>query len=80
MGEAAPLLVVGAASYVTRIPNGIMSRYTALPIQIYQWSGMPKKEFQELAATGIIVLLVILLSANTLAIVLRNKYQKERGE
>ncbi|MDR2878374.1 MAG: phosphate ABC transporter permease PstA [Fusobacteriales bacterium] len=80
LGEAAPLLVVGAASYVTRIPSGIMSRYTALPIQIYQWSGMPKKEFQELAATGIIVLLVILLSANTLAIVLRNKYQKERGE
>ncbi len=80
LGEAAPLLVVGAASYVTRIPNGIMSRYTALPIQIYQWSGMPKKEFQELAATGIIVLLMILLSANTLAIVLRNKYQKERGE
>ena len=80
LGEAAPLLVVGAASYVTRIPNGIMSRYTALPIQIYQWSGMPKKEFQELAATGIIVLLIILLSANTLAIVLRNKYQKERGE
>lgn len=80
LGEVAPLLVVGAASYVTRIPNGIMSRYTALPIQIYQWSGMPKKEFQELAATGIIVLLVILLSANTLAIVLRNKYQKERGE
>ena len=80
LGEAAPLLVVGAASYVTRIPNGIMSRYTALPIQIYKWSGMPKKEFQELAATGIIVLLMILLSANTLAIVLRNKYQKERGE
>lgn len=80
LGEAAPLLVVGAASYVTRIPNGIMSRYTALPIQIYQWSGMPKKDFQELAATGIIVLLVILLSANTTAVVLRNKYQKERGE
>lgn len=80
LGEAAPLLVVGAASYVTRIPNGIMSRYTALPIQIYQWSGMPKKDFQELAATGIIVLLAILLSANTVAIILRNKYQKERGE
>lgn len=42
--------------------------------------GNAEKEFQELAATGIIVLLVILLSANTLAIVLRNKYQKERGE
>lgn len=80
LGEAAPLLVVGAASYVTRIPQNVMSRYTALPIQIYQWSGMPKKDFQELAATGIIVLLVILLSANTVAIVLRNKYQKERGE
>jgi phosphate transport system permease protein len=80
LGEAAPLLVVGAASYVTRVPQNLMSRYTALPIQIYQWSGMPKKEFQELAATGIIVLLVILLSANTVAIVLRNKYQKERGE
>lgn len=80
LGEAAPLLVVGAASFVTNVPSSIMSRYSALPIQIYQWSGDPKQDFQELAAASIIVLLVILLSANTIAILLRNKYQKERGQ
>lgn len=80
LGEAAPLLVVGAAAFVTRLPQNLMSKYSALPIQIYQWSGDPRKDFQELAATAIIVLLAILLSANTIAILLRNKYQKERGQ
>ena len=80
LGEAAPLLVVGAAASVTQAPQNLMSKYTALPIQVYQWSSMPKKVFQELSAGTIMVLLVILLSANTIAIILRNKYQKERGQ
>ena len=79
IGESAPILVVGAASMVTKLPKGILSRYTAMPIQIFQWSSYPKQEFQELAAAGIIVLLAFLLTANSIAIVLRNKYQKERG-
>ena len=79
VGESAPILVVGAASMVTKLPRGILSRYTAMPIQIFQWSSYPKQEFQDLAAAGIIVLLIFLLTANSIAIVLRNKYQKERG-
>ena len=76
MGESAPLLVVGAASLVTRLPRGIFSRYTAMPIQIYQWTSYPYEKFQELASAGIIVLLIFLLSANSFAIILRNRYQK----
>ena len=79
LGESAPLLVVGAAAMVTKDPTSVFSRYTAMPIQIFQWATNPKQEFQDLAASGIIVLLVFLLSANALAIMLRNKYQKERG-
>ena len=78
LGEAAPLLVVGAAAYVSKLPQTLLSNYSALPIQIYQWTSMPNKIFQELSAAAIIVLLVILLTANSVAIVLRNKYQKER--
>lgn len=78
LGESAPLLVVGAASMVTRLPKGIFSRYTVMPIQIYQWTSYPNEQFQELAAAGILVLLVILLSANSVAIILRNKFQKAK--
>lgn len=79
LGESAPLLVVGAASLLTKLPNGIFSRYTAMPIQIYQWTSYPDHKFQELSAAGIIVLLVFLLSANSIAIILRNKFQKSKG-
>ena len=78
IGESAPLLVVGAASMVTKLPSSLLSKYTAMPIQIFQWSSYPKKDFQDLAAAGIMVLLFFLLSANSVAIILRNKYQKER--
>ncbi len=78
LGESAPLLVVGAASLVTRLPRSILSRYTAMPIQIYQWTSYPDHQFQELAAAGILVLLVFLLSANSVAIILRNKFQKTK--
>lgn len=75
LGEAAPLVVIGALSYVNFAPKSPLSAFTALPIQIFNWSGMPKKEFQYVAAAGIIVLLGILLLVNAAAILLRDKYQ-----
>ncbi|WP_297435723.1 phosphate ABC transporter permease PstA [uncultured Clostridium sp.] len=79
IGESSPLIMVGAASYVTFLPDGLFSSYTTLPLQIYNWTSRPQAQFQELAASGIIVLLVILLGMNAIAIILRNKYQKKAG-
>ncbi len=76
LGESAPLLMVGAATYVSKLPENMFSVFTALPLQIYYWMGLPKEEFKDLAAAGIIVLLAILLTTNAITIVLRNKYQK----
>lgn len=76
LGETAPLIMVGAATYVSKLPEGLNSIFTALPMQIYYWMGLPKEQFKDLAAAGIIVLLGILLTTNAIAIILRNKYQK----
>lgn len=76
VGETAPLIVVGAATYITFTPDGPFSRYSALPIQIYQWAGLPSQEFQIAAAAGIVVLMAVLLLSNSFAIALRNRYQK----
>jgi len=76
MGETAPLLVVGAAAYVTFNPTGLTSKYTALPMQIYEWARRPQQEFQDLAAAAIIVLLVLLLLLNSAAIYLRQRFAK----
>lgn len=76
LGESAPLLMVGAATYVSKLPDSVFSGFTALPLQIYYWMGLPKEEFKDLAAAGIIVLLAILLSTNAITILLRNKYQR----
>jgi phosphate transport system permease protein len=76
IGETAPLLVVGAAAYVTFNPTGLTSKYTALPMQIYEWARRPQQEFQELAAAAIIVLLVLLLLLNATAIYLRQRFAK----
>jgi phosphate transport system permease protein len=76
MGETAPLLVVGAAAYVTFNPTGLMSKYTALPMQIYEWARRPQQDFQDLAAAAIIVLLVLLLMLNATAIYLRQRFAK----
>jgi phosphate transport system permease protein len=76
MGETAPLLVVGAAAYVTFNPTGVTSKYTALPMQIYEWARRPQQEFQDLAAAAIIVLLVLLLMLNATAIYLRQRFAK----
>ena len=75
IGETAPLLLVGALTFVTTDPS-LMGAFTALPVQIYQWIARPQEEFRLLAAGGIIVLLVILLTMNAVAIFLRNRYQR----
>lgn len=71
LGETAPLIVVGAAAYVTFLPSGWLDKYTVLPMQIYEWSRRPQDEFQGLAAAGIVVLLALLLALNAVAIWLR---------
>jgi phosphate transport system permease protein len=75
-GETAPLVVVGAATYITLDPSGPFSRFTTLPIQIYQWTARPQDEYRNLAGAAIIVLLVLLLTLNAAAIVLRNRYSR----
>ncbi|TLS48430.1 phosphate ABC transporter permease PstA [Paenibacillus antri] len=76
IGETAPLIVVGAAAFIVRPPEHLLSQFTVLPIQIYTWSSQPQAEFQNIAAAAILVLLVILLGMNAAAIILRNKFQK----
>ena len=75
IGETAPLILVGALTYVSFDPT-LMGPFTALPIQIYQYIARPQEEFKLIAAAAIIVLLVILLTMNAFAIWLRNRYQK----
>ncbi|KWW98603.1 Phosphate ABC transporter [Carbonactinospora thermoautotrophica] len=76
IGEAAPLLLLGAATYVAFNPEGLASAYTVLPIQIYNWISQSRAEFTTLASAAIVVLLVILLAMNSVAILLRNRFQK----
>jgi phosphate transport system permease protein len=75
IGETAPLLLVGALTYVVVNPT-LFGSFTALPVQIYQWITRPQDEFRLLAAAGIVVLLAILLTMNAFAIWLRNRYQR----
>jgi phosphate transport system permease protein len=76
IGEAAPLLLLGAVTFVAFNPDGLTSAYTVLPIQIYDWIRQSREEFQVLAAAAIVILLAILLLMNSVAIYIRNKYQK----
>jgi phosphate transport system permease protein len=76
IGEAAPLLLLGAVSFITFNPNGVLSGYTTLPIQIYNWTKDSREEFQILAAATIVLLLVLLLALNFVAIWIRNKTQR----
>ena len=75
VGETAPVIAISALVYLTFVPASPMDRFTVLPIQIYNWVSRPQEDFRGLAAGGIVVLLVILLSMNAVAIYLRNKYQ-----
>ena len=76
LGEAAPLLILGALVFVSVDPNGLLSGYTTLPIQIFNWTGRPQEEFHILAAAASILLLALLLLMNLVAIVIRNRFQK----
>ncbi len=76
IGEAAPLITIGALTYVAFVPTGPFDAFTALPIQIYAWSDQPQEEFHHLAAAGIIVLLGILLPMNAVAVVVRARQQR----
>jgi phosphate transport system permease protein len=75
LGETAPLLMVGAVSFIAFTPKGVTDAFTTLPMQIYSWSSRPQADYHSLAAAAIIVLVVVMLLANGLAIFLRNKYQ-----
>jgi phosphate transport system permease protein len=75
-GETAPLVVIGAATFITFDPQNMFSKFTALPIQIYQWTARPQAEFRNLAAAAILVLLILQLSINAIAILLRNRYSR----
>ena len=76
LGETAPLVVIGASTVIFFDPENAFSKFTTLPIQIYQWTSRPQDEFQFLAAAAIIVLLAILLSLNAAAIYLRNRFSR----
>ena len=76
IGETAPLIVVGASTFIAVDPSGPFSKFTALPVQIYQWTTRPQDQFRHLAAAAIIVLLLLLLSLNATAVLLRNRYQR----
>lgn len=73
IGEAAPLIVIGAAAYVPFYPKQMTDAFTAMPIQIFAWSGLPQAEFQYVAAAGILVLLAMLLSMNAVAVFIRQR-------
>jgi phosphate transport system permease protein len=78
IGETAPLVVIGASTFITVDPNGPFSKFTALPVQIYQWAARPQAEFRNLAAAAIVVLLIMLLTLNAAAIIMRNRYSQRR--
>ncbi len=75
IGETAPLLMVGAAGAIFRLPKGPSSLYTALPVEIYNYAKLPNQSFRSIAAGGILILLAMLLTMNSVAIVIRNRYR-----
>jgi phosphate transport system permease protein len=76
IGETAPLIVVGASTYIVTDPSGPFSKFTALPIQIYNWTSQPQETFRDIAAAAILVLLIVLLTLNAAAVLLRNRYRR----
>jgi ABC-type phosphate transport system permease subunit len=76
VGETAPLLVVGASTFIGIDPNGLFSKFTVVPIQIYQWTSRPEQEFRNVAAAAIIILLIVMLSMNAIAIYARNRLSR----
>jgi phosphate transport system permease protein len=76
IGETAPLIVIGVPVIIQFLPVGILDTFTALPIQIFDWASRPQPEFQMVAAAGIIILMIFLLVMNSIAVIIRNKFQK----
>jgi phosphate transport system permease protein len=76
IGETAPLVVVGASTAISFDPSSPFSKFTTLPIQIYQWTSRPQDEFRSIAAAAILVLLILLLSLNASAVLLRNRFSR----
>jgi phosphate transport system permease protein len=79
IGEAAPVLILAGIVYIASAPGHLMDDYSVMPLQIYNWAQRPQKEFHALAASGIIILLVILLSFNAVAVLVRQRLQKSRS-
>ena len=77
VGEAAPLLLIGALAFVPFVPDGPLDEFTVIPIQIFNWVSRPQTSFHELAAAASIVLLIALLTLNAAAIFLRNRYSRK---
>ena len=76
IGEAAPILMIAGIVYISSAPENLMDDFTVMPLQIYNWAQRPQQEFHEVAATGILVLLAVLLSFNALAVFLRQRLEK----
>ncbi len=77
IGETAPLITIGALTYIPFAPDSVWSRFTVLPIQIFNWVSRPQADFHTNAAAAILVLLALLLSMNAIAIVVRDRYQRQ---
>ena len=77
IGEAAPLLLVGAATFVTFDPQAFSGGYSAMPVQIFNYAQRPQEEFHVVAAAGVILMLIVLLAMNSFAIWLRNRYEQQ---
>lgn len=78
LGETAPLVVIGASTFISVDPSGIFSKFTTLPIQIYQWSSRPQGAYRNIAAAAIISLMILLLAMNSSAILLRDRISKKK--
>jgi phosphate transport system permease protein len=78
MGETAPLVMMGALTYVAFVPTSINDPFTAMPIQIFNWASRPQADFQSVAAAGILVLLAVLLGMNAGVVLLRNRAERSR--
>ncbi len=80
IGESAPVLVISSLVFLTFVPTSPGDRFTVLPLQIFTWVSQPQKDFKAVASAGIILLLIVLLSMNAVAILVRNKYQRKRQD
>ncbi|WP_017380104.1 phosphate ABC transporter permease PstA [Paenisporosarcina sp. TG-14] len=76
IGETAPLVVIGIPVIIQFLPDNFLSQFTAMPMQIFDWAKRPQEAYQSVAAAGIIVLVIFLLAMNSIAVIIRNKFQK----